>query len=279
MAFQGKLAEARQELEAARAADPRFADTALLEIGTVVFGFAGDVPRALAWTEETIAWNPGLLTTQKCLGLPFAALMAAEAGDAALARRYAEMALAACVGDWRQVTAGAEAIFGRLDVVDGGGEEAFARFESAVRRLMTGASAFASLFVLDLGELASVAADTARAEKAEAMLAEIATVTGCDLHAGITTLSSTWTAFARGSSDASRLARQAISVLNAHDFPLLQGRAFDLLGRALSKRDPDEAAGAFREAVARFESCGATWRRDRALAELERLGRSSGPVP
>ncbi|HEV3362604.1 MAG TPA: AAA family ATPase, partial [Acidimicrobiia bacterium] len=270
MAFQGKVAEARQELDAARAADPAFADTALLEIGAVVFGLAGDVRRALAWTEETIAWNPGQLTTQKCLGLPFSALMATEAGDPALARRYAEMALAACVGDWRQVTAGAEAILGRLDVADGGSEEAFDRFESAVHRLMTGASAFASLFVLDLCEFAALSGDAERAERAEALLAETAAVTGCALHAGIGMLSSAWAAGARGSSDAGDLARQSIGVLDELDFPLLQGRAYDLLGRTLIGHDPAEAAGAFRTAVARFESCGATWRRDRAIAELDR---------
>ena len=273
LAFQGKVAEARQELEAARAADARFADTALLEIGAVVFGFAGDVRRGLAWTEETFAWNPGLLTTQKCLGLPFSALMAAEAGDQALARRYAETGLAACVGDWRQVTAGAEAILGRLEVVDGGGEEAFARFESAVHRLMTGVSAYASLFVLDLGEFAALAGDAARSERAEAQLAKMATVTGCAVHDGMARLSSAWTAHARGNSEAaSSLARQAIDFLHGLDFPLLQGRAYDLLGRALVEQDPAEAAGAFREAVARFESCGATWRRDRALTELDRIG-------
>jgi hypothetical protein len=55
------------------------------------------------------------------------------------------------------------------------------------------------------------------------------------------------------------------------DFPLLQGRAYDLLGRALAGHDPEGAAAAFREAIARFDSCGATWRRDRALAELHRI--------
>ena len=270
MAFQGRVAEARQELEAARAADPGFPSTSLLEIGAVVLGVAGDVQQALAWARETIAWNPGPLTAQKCLGMGYAALMAAEANDTTLARRYAELALSSRVGDWHQVAGGAEAVLGRLDVVAGGGEKALSRLETAIQWLMSGARGYAPTFVLDFAELAALAADTARAEAAAAMLCETAAVTGCAVHAGLETLASAWAALAGNGADAAVLARQAISVLNELDFPLLQGRAFDLLGRALAGHDPDGAAGAFREAVARFESCGAIWRRDRALAELDR---------
>jgi len=271
MAMQGRVADARQELEAARAADPGFTDTSLLEMGTAVFGLGGDVRRSLAFAEETIAWNPGPLTVQKCLGMPFAALMAAEATDPAAARRYTELALSACAGDWRQVVAGAEAVLGRLDVVAGGGDPALARLDSAVQRLMSGARSYAVMFALDLAELAALAADTRRAQAAAAMLASVAAVTGCALHGGVGTMGAAWAALARGGSETADLARRAISVLDGLELPLLQGRAYDVLGRALSGQDPVEAARAFREAVARFESCGATWRRDRALAELDRI--------
>ncbi len=271
MATQGRVVEARQELEAARSADPGFADTTLLEMGTVVFGVSCDIRRALAWAEETIAWNPGPLTVQKSLGIPFAALMAAEAADPALARRYAELALSACAGDYRQVTAGAEAVLGRLDVVAGEDEEALSRLDNAVQRLMSGAMALTPMFALDLAELAALASDTTRAEAAAAMLSAITDATECAVHRGMGTLASAWTALAGDGSDAANLASQAISVLDGLEFPLLQGRAYDLLGRTLIGHDPAEASAAFREAAARFDSCGAIWRRDRSLAELERL--------
>jgi class 3 adenylate cyclase/tetratricopeptide (TPR) repeat protein len=277
IAVQGLIADARQELEACRAADQRFADTSLLEMGTVVFGLAGDVGRSLAWAEETIALNPGPLMVQKCLGMPFAALMAAEAGDPSAARRYAELALAASAGDWCQVTAGVEAVLGRLDVVAGGGEAALARLETAVQRLMSGARTYAPMFALDLAELAALSADGTRAEAAAAMLAAIAAVTGTAVHAGTETLGSAWAALARDDPNAAGLARQAIDVLGGLDFPVLQGRAYDVLGRALAGDDPAGAAEAFREAVARFESCGATWRRDRALAELDQIQAARNP--
>ena len=273
LAFQGRVVEARQEFEAARAADPGFADTTLLEMGTVVFGVSCDVRRSLASAEETIAWNPGPLTVQKALGLPFAALMAAEAADPALARRYAELALSACAGDWRQVTAGAEAVLGRLDVVAGGGEEALSRLDVAVQRLMSGAMGITPMFALDLAELAALAADTTRAEAAAAILSAIASATECTVHRGMETLALAWTALASNGSDAASLGRQAISLLDRPEFSLLQGRAYDLLGRALADHDSADAAGAFREAVARFESSGAVWRRDRALEEIDNLGR------
>lgn len=269
MAVQGRVGEARQELEAGRAADPGFPNTSLIEISTVVFGFAGDVQRTLACASETIAWNPGPLTVQKCLGMPFAALMAAEASDPGLARRYAEAALSACAGDFRQVSGGAEAVLGLLDVVAGGGEEALARFDLAVQRLMAGARAYAPVFVLDLAEWAALAADATRADAAATMMAEFASTTGTTLHAGMETLASAWAAMAGTGTDPIALARQAISVLDPLDFPILRGRAYDVLGRALAGRNPEEAAGAFREAVARFESCGAIWRRDRTLAEIQ----------
>jgi uncharacterized protein YbjT (DUF2867 family) len=125
------------------------------------------------------------------------------------------------------------------------------------------------MFALDLAELAALAADTRRAEAAAAMLASVAAVTGCAVHAGMETLASAWAALVRSGPEAAGLARQAISVLDGLEFPLLQGRAYDVLGRALTGQDPEGAARAFRKAVARFESCGATWRRDRALAELD----------
>ena len=271
IANQGRVAEARQVLEAARAADPGFAHTSLLEVGTVAFGMAGDVRQALAWAAETIAWNPGALTVQKGLGMPFAALMAAEAGDSALARRYAELAVATCEGEWCQVTGGAKAVLGRLDVVAGGGEEALGRLELAVQGLVSGALAYSPMFAIDLVELSVLATDGTRADAAVAMLAEIADLTGCAVHAGIKDLASAWAALARGGPDAVDLARRASGIFDDLDFPLLQGRAYDVLGRALGVDDPEEAAAAFREAVARFESCGAVWRRDRALTEIERL--------
>ena len=96
-----------------------------------------------------------------------------------------------------------------------------------------------------------------------------------ELHAGMETLASSWAAVSRGGGDAAGLARQAISVLDGLELPLLKGRAYDVLGRALAGDDPVSAAEAFRQAIARFESCGAMWRRDRALAELERTAGGS----
>jgi tetratricopeptide (TPR) repeat protein len=234
LAYQGRVTEARQELEEARAADPGFPHTSLVEVGTVVWAMAGDVRRALAWAEETIAWNPGPLTVQKCLGMPAAALMAAEGSDPVLARRYSELALSACVGDWHQVTSAAEVVLGRLDVVAGGGEAALVRLDTAVQRLMSGARSLVPLYGLDLAELAGLAGDGTRAEVVAAMLAEVAATTMNPAHAATGTLASAWAALAGRGSYAAVLARQAISVLDGLELPLLQGRAYDLLGRALA---------------------------------------------
>lgn len=271
LACQGRIAEARRELDEARAADPGFADTSLLEVGTNVFAFAGDVPAALASSEQTIAWNPGPLTTHKAIGLPMAALMAAEAGDTPLARRYADMALATCVGWWGYVTETAQAVLARLDVMELGGEEALARLEAAVERLAR-IQAFTPLFALDLAEFAAEAGDAARAARAAAVVSDCAATMGCEVHAGMASLASATAALFNRGSEAAGSAHQAVSLLERLELPLLQGRAYQALGRAQAHDDPAGATLAFRQAVTRFESCGAVWRRDRALAELERLG-------
>lgn len=271
LALQGRVPEARRELDEARLTDPTFADTSLLEVGTNVLALAGDVRAALASTEQTIAWNPGPLTAHKGLGLPMAALMAAEAGDLPLARRYAERALATCTRYWGFVTDTAHAALARIDAVDPGTEEALGRLEAAVQRLAR-LPAYAPLFALDLAEFAAAAGDVSRADSAVVRLAECATITGCAVHRGMEALASAWVALAQQGSDATGPVRQAIVTLDQLDLPLLQGRAYDVLGRALAGDDPGEAAAAFQNAVTRFESCGAVWRRDRALAELERLG-------
>lgn len=269
LAFQGRVAEARRELEEARVSDPDFADTSLFEVGTNVFAAAGDVTAALASTEQTIAWNPGPLTTHKALGLPMAALMAAEAGDTALARRYAELALATCADWWGYITETARAVLARLDVVELGGDEALGRLEAAVQGLAR-FPAFAPLFALDLAEFAAAAGDAARAGRATAVLADCAATTGCDVHAGMETLASAAAALTHSGAKAADLAGRAISVLDRLELPLLQGRAYHVLGQGLAGDDGAGAAAAFRQAITRFESCGAIWRRDRVLAELDR---------
>jgi len=271
LAFQGRIAEATQELEGARAADPAFAASSVLEIGAMVSTIAGDVPRALGWAEETIAWNPGPLTAQQAVGLPFPALMAVEAGDAALARRYADLALSACAGEYGHVPASARAVLALLDFLEGASEEAVARLKSSVEQLASGSwLGFAAIFAVELAECAALAGDEEAAGQAANLVARVTEATGCDVHRGMQALASAWAALAGGGSDTASLARQAITILDGLESPLLQGRAYDLLGRTLVGNDPHEAAEAFREAVTRFESCGAVWRRDRALAELDR---------
>ena len=140
---------------------------------------------------------------------------------------------------------------------------------------MSGAMALVPLYGLDLAELAALADDATRAEAAATMLSAVAATTMNPAHTAAGTLAAAWAALAGSSSDAAVLARQAISVLDGLELPLLQGRAYDLLGRALASEDAAGAADSFREAVARFESCGAVWRRDRALGELDK-GRPAG---
>lgn len=281
LGFHGRLAEAREEFAAARRDDPDFADSSLLELGAVTWGVTGDIRRTLAWTEETITRNPGPLMAQRAVAHPFAALMAAEAGDTALARRYAGSARSAFEGNWMHVLLAVEAVLARLDLVEGSGagDERAGSAGGALERLASAATlihrrlrGLAGPFLLDLAEFAALAGDAERARRSAAMLAETADLTGSAMHAGTAALGSGWAAFAAGAFDsATGAVREAIAILDGLELPLFQGRAYELLGLALAAAETSGAADAFRQAAARFEACGATWRRDRALTELEPL--------
>ncbi len=71
---------------------------------------------------------------------------------------------------------------------------------------------------------------------------------------------------------AARSARSAIELLSDSGWTAHVARAHYALGRSLPAAERAEAVAAFEQAAEILEKCGSTWRRDRALDALRRLG-------
>lgn len=114
-------------------------------------------------------------------------------------------------------------------------------------------------------------AETARA--AATALDDIAGRLDRDLYRALAALGSAWAGLAEGGSTAAATAAgEAVSLLQGLGYPAFYGRAHDVLGRALAPLDRPRAREAFTAAADTFDGCGASRRRDQALAALRRLG-------
>jgi DNA-binding CsgD family transcriptional regulator len=65
-----------------------------------------------------------------------------------------------------------------------------------------------------------------------------------------------------------------VDELSATEWRVLQGRAFEVLGRALGPLDRPGARAALEQAAVLFDRSGAVWRRDLTLEALRGLGES-----
>jgi DNA-binding CsgD family transcriptional regulator len=84
-----------------------------------------------------------------------------------------------------------------------------------------------------------------------------------------------WAALTAGRpSAAADAAESAAETLSGLPYPALLARADLVLGLAREGRDPELSVARLSRAAERYDQLGATWRRDRALARLKRLGRS-----
>ena len=93
------------------------------------------------------------------------------------------------------------------------------------------------------------------------------------LYGGMAALASAWAELAAGADEQAVIsARQAIELLSSTDWAAHLARAHDVLGRALPAGARPEAVAALEHAAAILERCGSTWRRQRSLDALRRLG-------
>jgi len=274
ISMEGRSGEAVALLAEAKAADPSYRDTVLLELETGVHWLGGEYAAALTAAREAVAWSP-TPSRRRSVGAAFAAVPALEAGEVAEAQRFLARARSALEGrDWsvfNQLRLHAEGLLawqqGRI------GDALAALRRSSSTMFDWGAHGWGVFSFVDLAEIEAAADDPGAARATARRLQHVADVTGAAAHRGLAALASSWAEHAAGNpSEAASQARTALAELATSGWRAMSARAHDALGRATAEADRPAAVAAFGEAVELFEAAGAVGRRDRALDALRTLG-------
>jgi DNA-binding NarL/FixJ family response regulator len=275
LALEGRPAETSALFDEARAANPDYRASVLVEVEVLVKYAAGDFAAAAALAREADAWQPGTPARRRAVGMALGAAAAIEGDDVAEAERLLALAQAAYRGrDWSlflQDTRAAEAV---LAWHAGRPAECVAILTDATARMLDmQARPMAALALVNLAEAAAAAGDAAAAAAAAEELSAVAGFIGLPLYRGLAAAGAAWAALAAGHrASAAAAARQAIELLSTTGWPAQLARAHDVLGRALMAEQRGEAVAALERAAAIFEQCGSSWRRRRSLDALRRLG-------
>ncbi len=269
----------------AKASDPAFRSTILLEAETVVCWLAGDFTTALASAGEADDWNAGALSRRRAMGTVYAALSAVEADQLDEARRLVDKANAVYAGRrWHVFSDGAGWSAGVLDWREGRHPQALAGLRLAAHGLIgIGAWPFAAWVLADVAELAAELRDGEAATEAGAHLDAIAARIASPGYRALATLGAGWRALATGTTLVVDHATEAVRFLSGTGWSALHGRSLDLLGHALAPSDAGRSRSAFEAAAATFSAGGGRWRAERSLAEVPGSGpggrRAGAPGP
>ena len=275
LALQGRVSETTALFEEARALNPAYRESILIELETLVAWIGGWFPSAVTMASEAVAWMSGTTARRRTFGMVFGALAAIEVDDVAVAERL--------LGRVRDVLGDREWSFflpmlhyGEAVVAWHAGHAAdgVALLRSAAARLFEiEARSWGTFALFDLAELAADADDAAAAAVAAEDLHGVASFVELPLYQGLATAAAGWTSVAADEPDrAVEPARAAVRLLGGTGCRALLGRAHHLLGRALPPEGRSDAIAALERSASIFEQCGSTWRRARSLDSLRRLG-------
>ena len=275
LAFQGRVAETPPLFEEAKSANPAYRDSILVELETLVRWMAGDFRAAVALAREAVAWLPAASTRRRVPGMAFGALSALESGDVVEAERL-QIRARAGLGerDWAFYLPALRWGDAVLAWHEAGAAECVAILRPAAAGLLDKqARTFAAFALFDLAEAAAEAGDAATAGAAAADLSELALYIGVPAYRGLAAAASAWAGVAGGDTERAAFdAGLAIELLSAGGWTAHVARCHYALGQSLSAVARAEAVAALERAAAILEECGSTWRRDRCLETLRRLG-------
>ena len=161
LALQGRVAETDALFEEAKAANPAYRQSILVELEATVRWIAGDFAAAAALVQEAVAWQPTATPRRRAIGMTMGALAAIERDDEVEAERLLERAKVAYDGrDWSyflQMTLAAEAV---LAWHAGRAADCVAALRPAAARLLEmSARPWAAFALFDLAEAAADAGD------------------------------------------------------------------------------------------------------------------------
>jgi DNA-binding CsgD family transcriptional regulator len=273
LAATGRLGEANDLLAEARAGNPAYPDTVLLEITAWVDWMAGRFDSSAGSWLQSAALNRGALAGRRGWGVPPAVVSLAELGRLPEARSH--LTAAAARGQWNFGLHTCRWADGVLAEREGDAGAAVDALAAAARALIADDHlAFASFVLLDLAECGSRARYAAEADWAAGELQSISERINEELPAGMAALASAWALLAHGGRGAADHARRATARLEPLGCEIFWGRALEALGLGLAAADRDASISALASAVAIFERSGAGWRRDRANEAMRELGQA-----
>ena len=275
LALQGRPAESGALFEQAKAANPAYRDSILLELEALVRWLAGDFAGSVAAASEALAWLPGASARRRAPGPLYGAMSALEAGDESGAARLLEHGLAMLDGRaWSFYLGGLQWTEACLIWHVHGAAECVAPLRAAAAGLLEMESRpNAACVLLDLAEAAADAGDAAAAAEAAEDLRAVAEFIDLPGYWGMAAAAAAWAAVAHGELErAATAARRAIELVSSTGWKAYVARCHYALGRSLSARGRAEAVASLERAAAILEECGSTWRRDRCLEALRRLG-------
>jgi DNA-binding NarL/FixJ family response regulator len=271
--LEGRLQEARGLAHQAATVAHGFPDPLVPQVGLALAWEAGELPGVAADGPRVAALLSPVL---RAWTLTLVVLAAAELGELGTARRY--LAQSGEQLDGRRIWHMSDQYTwaaGRLALAEGDIPRAITTLQAtATAQLDSDALPYAVPVLADLAEAAMVAGRPDVVHQAAASAAAAAQLMDRGHHQGLAALAAAAAALADGDRPrAIRQAEAALRLLRASGHRLLEARAEALLGCALVGMKGDQAIQRVGHAVDLFAACGARWRRQQALIELQRLGK------
>jgi DNA-binding CsgD family transcriptional regulator/tetratricopeptide (TPR) repeat protein len=272
--LQGRIDEMEPFLNDAKAVNPCWQEGCILEFEAVVRWLSGDFEATLECARESVAWNPGGMSRRRGFAMAFGALASAESNRLPEAERFLAVAHAAYEGRpfamYTDLVAAAGAV---CSWRAGSHPESPADLERAATMMLDKEAwpwaAFAFSYLAEMGTDSRRPDVTARAVAGLEVAAERL---DRGLYSGLAALARAGNELvARRAEEAAKAARDALEHLPAA-CQVFTASARELLGRALLSLDRPAARRSLETAAAQFDACSATFRRDRALQRLRRLG-------
>ena len=198
LAEQGRVAETAALFEEAKAANPAYRDSILVELEALVRWIAGDFAASLAGAREVVAWLPSVNARRRAPGMVFGALSAIESGDILEAERLLARASGVLGGrDWSfhlPMTRWGESV---LAWRTRSASDCVMLLAPAVAQvLQMHARPLAALPLFDLAEAAADAGDAAAAAQAAEHLKEVAEFIRLPVYWGLAAAGSAWAGLA-----------------------------------------------------------------------------------
>lgn len=275
LGLEGRLDEGIGSVEEALRIDAAAPDACALEDLAHCLWLAGRFAEGVAALERSAVRRPVHGSRRRAWGSALAARMYAEMGQEGRARSSLRRAVDTYAGGetlawscWPDWTAGFLAWQGDDPAA---GLEALERSVERLERM--GARAYEAVILADVAEIAAAADDRRRCERAANRLADLAAVLEGTLPPTLSRLGSAWAHLVGGDREAAAHdAADAADGLRRGGFEPLAATALVVRGRAVAGDDRTLALDLLRRAADAFDRCGATWRRDRTLAELRLFG-------